>query len=291
MFRFLMYISAISLLAFAGCQDVVQIELDQGAKLYVIDAFISDQPGNQDIKITTSDAYFSNKPAPPVDGATVMVKDLTSGVDYSFMPLGEGNYRSKPGDTIGKTGHTYQLQVTIDGIMYTALTEGKRKAKIDTIRPELIDSTGQFGPPGPPFYICNLEAKDPSSGETDYYWIKTFRNDTLLFSSTSINVCIDGTGGPLGDIGTDSTAFTPPGTFMGFNQYLSGNTCKAEVHSITRDTYNFFIQAARQVNNGGLFATTPENVRSNIVSPADAKTKATGWFSVSGVASYSITLP
>ncbi|MEY2914410.1 MAG: hypothetical protein RLZZ184_3719, partial [Cyanobacteriota bacterium] len=44
------------------------------------------------------------------------------------------------------------------------------------------------------------------------------------------------------------------------------------------ETYAFFLQAQAQISNGGLFATTPENVKTNIITPEDAPTKAIGWF-------------
>ena len=128
-----------------------------------------------------------------------------------------------------------------------------------------------------------LWAKDKVGTETDYYWIKTFRNDTLFSGSGDINISIDGTNGPVSDVPVDSTDFTPPITFLGFKNYKFGNTCKVEIHSLTHDAYFFFIQASAQINNGGLFATTPENVKTNIVTPEGVKTKAVGWFNMASV--------
>jgi hypothetical protein len=91
--------------------------------------------------------------------------------------------------------------------------------------------------------------------------------------------------------GIDSTGFTPPITFLGFKQYQKGWSCKVEIHSISKETYFFFLQAAAQINNGGLFATTPENVKTNIVTPSDAKTKGIGWFNMATVASKKIVVP
>jgi hypothetical protein len=275
-----------------SCEDVVQVKLDQGAKLYVIDAFINDLREPQVIKLTTSDAYFSNQASPPLEGATVLVKDLTAGRNFSFTPAGAGIYRFVPlaGDTLGKTGHQYQLLVQIGNDTYSSLSTQKRKAGAYMIFAEDI-SGGPFGPVDSVQYMCTLYAKDPSGGETDYYWLKTFRNDSLLFTPTDINVAIDGTNGPVTAVESDSTEFTPPSIFLGFRPFRPGNTCKVEIHSISRDTYFFFIQAINQVNNSGLFATTPENVKTNILTPAGASVKAVGRFEVSGVSSVSVSLP
>ncbi|WP_317898843.1 DUF4249 family protein [Aurantibacillus circumpalustris] len=277
----------------SSCEDVVQIKLDEGSKLYVIDAFVNDLDGIQTIRVVTNDTYFSNREAPPVSGAQVILKDLTASKQFLFSDVGNGNYvyNTNGNDTIAKIGHQYELNVTIDGDTYTSLAIQKRTAGLDSIRAEYNDGDNGFGPPEDPFYFCSLWAKDKVDNNTDYYWVKTFRNDTLFSGTGDINVCIDGTGGAVTEGDLDSNYFTPPATFLGFKRYQRGNTCKVEIHSISHDTYFFFLQAQAQINNGGLFATTPENVKTNIVAPAGAKTKAVGWFNMASVATKSKLIP
>jgi hypothetical protein len=282
------------LLLLNSCQDVVQIKLDQGSKLYVVDAFVNDLRTTQTIRVTTNDSYFSDREAPPVANATVLLKDLTGNAQYAFGYAGDGNYQYTPAliDTIARLNHQYELDVIIDGVTYTSLTVQKRTAVIDSISARYRDGKGGgFGGQRAPYYTCELWAKDKVDNNADYYWIKTYRNDTLFSASNDINVCIDGTGGPVTSAELDSVFFTPPAIFLGSKRYQSGNTCKAEVHSISHDTYFFLIQAQAQISNGGLFATTPENVKSNIVTPKGATTKAIGWFNMASVASKKIVIP
>ena len=277
----------------SSCEDVVQIKLDEGSKLYVIDAFVNDNREDQVIRIHTNDSYFSNREAPPVLNASVVLKDLSTDKQFTFDHTSNGNYvyQVSGSDTIARVNHQYELNVTIEGVTYTSLTTQKRTAGIDSIGAEFFDGNSGFGPPGQAYYLCFLYAKDKVDEMTDYYWVKTFRNDSLLFRSQDINISIDGTNGPVSGIPVDSTDFTPPITFIGFKQYQKGNTCKVEIHSIAKETYYFFIQASQQINNSGLFATTPENVKTNIVTPRDAATKAIGWFNMATVASKKITIP
>lgn len=274
----------------SSCEDVVQIKIDEGSKLYVIDAFVNDLPQAQKIRVVTNDTYFSNREAPAVYNANVVLKDLTEGKDYNFVYTTNGYYEYPISsiDTIAKVNHQYLLNVTIDGVVYTSLSTQKRAAGIDSIVSLYQDGTGGgFGPPGDPYYLCGLLAKDKTDKNTDYYWIKTFKNDTLFNSSSDINLSIDGTNGPVGDAEVDSTEFTPPITFLGFKRYNKNDVCKVEIHSISHDAFYFFVQAQAQINNGGLFATTPENVKTNIITPNDAKTKAIGWFNMASVATKS----
>lgn len=277
---------------FTSCEDVVQVKLDEGSKLYVIDAFINNLRQDQVVKITNNSSYFSSGNPSGVSGANVVLVDLTDNRQFTFTHTSNGNYVFSGWltDTIAKVGHDYKLMVEIDGNTYLATTRQKRPASIDSISVMLNDGSSGFGPPAnsnDSTYLCMLFAKDRADDVPDYYWIKTFRNDTLFSASEDLNLNIDGTGGEITDSSVDSLEFTPPSTLLGFKTYRRNDRCRVEVHSIMKDTYNFFVQAQAQINNGGLFATTPENVKTNISGP-DGKTKAIGWFSVASVASHTV---
>lgn len=279
---------------FTSCEDVVQVKLDEGSKLVVIDAFIDNRPGPQTIKVTNNDSYFSNREAPPVSGAQVMLYDLTANKSFNFTYTNNGNYVYTVSDTDPMliVGHQYQLQVTAEDATYTSICTVKRSANVLGILPQRPEEVGAVGPPQAlDFYVCNLVAFDKTDANTDYYLVKTFRNDTLLFGPSDINIAIDGTQGPVNSTEFDSTLFTPPVSYLNFTAFNSGNKCEAQVHSISKETYYFFVQAASQINNGGLFATTPENVKTNIVTPPGARFRAVGWFNTASVSSASITLP
>lgn len=283
------------LFLFSSCQDVVQIKLDEGSKLYVIDAFLNDLPGIQTIRISTNDNYFSNREAPGVAGAQVVLRDLTTNMSHNFTYSNNGNYVFYVDSThqIGFVDHQYELSVTIDGQTYTSLAIQKRTASIDSVSVETPEQAGGgFGPPQKDTtFFCNLYAKDKTDANTDYYWVKTFRNDTLLFGPNDINISIDGTNGPVNAEGLDSTDFTPPVSYLNFDSFHRRDVCEVQIHSISKETYFFFLQAATQITNGGLFATTPENVKTNVITPSGATTKAIGWFNMASVVRNKIVIP
>lgn len=285
-FKFLLLLVSLS---FFSCNDPIQIKLDEGSKLYVIDAFINSMDTAQLIRVTTSDSYFSNKPAPVVANAAVVLKDLTDNKSYTFQYTGNGNYTFPRQDSMAKVNHQYELRVTINGYTYSALTTQKRAAGIDSIyRVDIKALGGGFGNYNPDDYYFSVLAKDKVDSNVDYYWLKVFRNDSSVFSPTEINTNVDGTGGAIDDAGgLDSLSFTAPGSYLYFTKFHKGDVCRVEIHSLSRDTYYFLQQVSTQVNNGGLFATTPENVKTNFVTPAGAPIKAVGWFSMATVASKS----
>lgn len=282
--KFLIVLASLFLLT--SCEDVVQIKLDEGSKLYVIDAFVTNLRENQTIRVITNDSYFNNREAPPITNAVVVLKDLTINQSYNFNYTSNGNYvySLQTIDTIARINHQYELNVTIDGNTYTSLATQKRTAVIDSISSTLNNGQGGFGT-AKPYYECFLWARDKVDNVADYYWIKTFRNDTLFDDPGDLNTAVDGTGGEVANVGVDTIDFTPPAVFLGFQRYQSGDICKVEIHSISRETNNFLFQAVTQIQNGGLFATTPENVRTNIVTPKGIKTKAVGWFNMATVTS------
>lgn len=278
-----------SLLLLSSCEDTVQIKLDQGSQLYVIDAFINDLRTLQTVRVIHNESYFDDQPSPPVAGAVVLLKDLTASRQFTFTYAGDGNYVFNPtnADTIAKTNHQYELNVTVDGQVYKSTTTQKRAAGIDSISTVYHDGKSGFGKARDPFYRCILWAKDKVDANTDYYWVKTFRNDTLFLGPNDVNVCIDGTGGAVTSASADSLDFTPVASLLGFHEYVKGSSCKVEIHSVSADTYNFLLQAANQITNSGLFATTPENVKTNIITPSGAKIRAVGWFNMATVVSKS----
>lgn len=285
----------LSIIGLSSCEDVVQIELDKGSPLIVIDAFINNLREDQVIKISRNTDYFSTSNPEGIPGANVVITDLTENKDYVFNYTNNGKYvyTLASNDTIAKINHQYKLTITLDGAVYTANSIQKRPCSIDSISVIENDGSFGFGPPPDPNqpkkFLCVLFAKDKVDSETDFYWIKTYRNDTLFNSPSDLNINVDGTGGEVEFTGTDSVEFTAPSTLLGFKDYLENDVCRVEVNSITRQTYNFFVQAQAQINNGGLFATTPENVKTNFSSPKD-KTKAVGWFSISSVATKSVLI-
>lgn len=271
-----------ALLLFSSCEDVVQVELDNGATLYVVDAFLNNKPETQTIVLTTSDNYFSNQAAPIVPNASVTLTDVTGNKVYNFQYSSNGKYTYDAASlgAIDGENHVFELSVIINGVNYTSMGTQKRTAVIDSISSVYTEDPG-FG--AEPVYNCFLWARDKVDQVADYYWIKTYRNDTLFAEPGDLNMAIDGTNGEVFDPNADTLDFTPPSIFLGFASFQKNDVCRVEVHSISRECYNFLTQAVTQIQNGGLFATTPENVKTNIVTPSSAGIKAIGWFNIAKV--------
>ncbi|GIV28387.1 MAG: hypothetical protein KatS3mg027_2201 [Bacteroidia bacterium] len=274
------------LILFFSCEDPVQIKLDQGQKLLVIDAFINDLRQDQQVRITYSQNYFDNSQnVSVVDNAQVLLKDLNSNTTYTFTYKNDGyyTYTLSPTDTIAKVNHLYQLLVVYNGYTYTATALQKRTAVIDSIQVKFRKNnfTGEEG------YKCILWGRDVPGPIPDYYWIKSFKNDVFWGRTSDINLAYDGASGGSGGVRADGYVFTPniAEAITPFDRYYQkGDTCRVEIHSLSsEECWNMFIQIINNTNNQGLFATTLENTKTNIITPNGSPIKAVGFFNMASV--------
>jgi hypothetical protein len=268
-------------IGFTSCEDVIQVKLDQGDPIITIDAFLNDMRSQQKVRLTFTNGYFSQTPNSPVTGATVKVKDLTSGLEYNFTDNNDGNYvfNLNTTDTLGRVGHNYELTVTHSGNVFTSTSRMNRTAQVDSIISEFNEGGG-FGDTDPGYDMSFLGFDIP--GDTiDYYWIKSYRNGVFFNKGGDINICADGAFGN----GADGFPFIPPiaqGITPFGERFQKNDICRVEIHSINLPTYNFLTQVQTQTTNTGLFATSPENVKTNIKSSSE-KIKVVGWFCMSAV--------
>ncbi len=286
--RKIIYLIAVGLfIIFSACEDVVQIKLDQGSKILVVDAFINDLRSSQKVRLTYTGDYFSGENPPPVKGATVVLKDMTNNSSFNFSDAGNGDYTFNLAttDTIGYVGHTYQLNVSYQGVTYSSVTNLKRTTVIDSISVK-YHAASTFEKEG---YTCSFWAFDVPGPITDYYWIKSFRNGVLFNKGADLNLAADA----AYSNGADGYPFIPPiaeGITPRGERFKLNDICRVEIHSISLDTYNFLLQVQTQTTNSGLFATTPENIRTNITTPDGASLKGIGWFNMASVALASKTI-
>ena len=107
----------------AGCERVVSVTLPTSAPRLVVEARLErirgKVSGNQEIRLSATDDYFSRSAPPAVTNATVRVADSTGRV-YAFIPS-----PSTPGSYVASgltivTGARYTLRITWQGDEYEA---------------------------------------------------------------------------------------------------------------------------------------------------------------------------
>jgi hypothetical protein len=274
------------LLGLTSCEDPIDVNLETGPLQRAVDGWLTDQPGPQTIKLTKTAGYFDASQPPSAIGATVIVADEDS-VIHEFVDLkGNGNYvwTPKNGEVFGKIGKKYLLGIRFEGQEYIAISQMNPVPPIDSLifREEkqnpLSDRKGFQGE----FYAMDLPKR------TDYYWIRTYLNGKRLDGTQNIVVSYDGSFN--GSANTDGLLFIQPirQSINVDSLYNMNDSIKVELLSITPDAFYFFLQLSTQINNGGLFASPPANVPTNVVNRDPKGPKAVGFFGVSALSSKTV---
>jgi hypothetical protein len=268
-------------LLLSACEDPISINLDQGQSQLCVDALISNEQGKKTIRLTQTNPYFDNNKAKGITDAAVLLINRSNGKTYNFIHQEDGNYvyEVNAGDDLGLIGDDFSLKITINNEEYQAFSKINPVPQIDSISYEFRKANG----PSPEGYVASLYAID-IAGRADYYWIRTFRNDSFLNKPANINIACDAAFPPNG--GSDGFLFIPPireGITPFDRTYKLGEKVSVELCSITAETYEFLSQSQRQMENGGLFATPPFNVITNINNTTNPNKKAVGWFVISAI--------
>jgi hypothetical protein len=261
------------LFVLAGCEDVVDVKLDQGQPQLVVDGFVSDQPGPYVVTLSKTAPYFENTRTPRVMGAVVKISD-NEGNTETLTEAEPGKYVT---NTLqGKIGNHYVLDIQAEGEEYRAETDIKRVPEIDSLE-QSFKTKSTFWDEG--YYVLYYGPEYPGPG--DYYRFKIYRNDTLI--NQPLNLLV------RSDEFVEGKYISGPE--MNDKPFKVGDRVKIETCSITEDNYHFYNEMFIQINNGGLFANPPANVRTNVINrnPGSAK-KAVGYFGGMGVRSKEIVI-
>lgn len=298
----LFLLASLVMLAFS-CEDVIEVDLADGDRQLVVDAWINNKPETQTIRLTRAGAYFTDSFSAAETEASVTVTDADGRV-YTFLDADkDGAYTWTPeaGQVFGEVGMAYTLNiVTAAGQQYTATSVLERVMPIDSIFYEYREE--ELGQPAG--YYAELFARDlPGFG--DAYWIKTFKNGQFLNKPQEMNLAYDAgftAGAGLDGIylitpirlainripdsgdGAIDTSDLPP--------YALGDSIYVEVLSLNDEAFMFLEQAKTQMTLGdaSLFAEPPANVPTNIqsITATGNADRAVGFFNVSAASSMGV---
>ncbi len=292
-----LHISLLASLFFvlSACQDEVSVDLKDVEPVFTVDAWLDNMNETQQIILTRSTDYFNNETLPPgVVGAEVFITD-EDGVRYDFTDQGNGIYEwNSPvsGQGFGEIGKSYNLSILSDGTTYSSSTLMKATTTVDTVY--FVWQEDAFEDD---FVRADFQARDlPSIGDT--YWIKAYKNDTLLNRAGEINIAFDAGFTAGGGDDQNGKTFIPPLRFAinDFDElpiYEEGDRVRVEIHSISFEAFDFLnlviFQSDREAGFGALFETPLANVSTNITS-SNTDEIVTGLFNIADVQSSERTL-
>lgn len=282
---------------FFSCEKVINPELQQADPVLVIDAWITNKPEPQLVKITYTQPYFDSSIPTGVSGASVSIVDDAGSV-YVFNedPSNKGSYQWVPitGQTFGAIGRRYQLTALVGGETFQSFSEMKRTTPVDSVTFSQEQTRAAY-PDGS--YVAEFWGTD-QLGKGDAYWIRSYKNGVLLNKPAEISLAFDSGFSPGGDF--DAVTFIAPlrrsvnpldkdpkdDTKM-LAPFNEGDSIYVELHSLTAEAFDHLTQLKTQTNrNGGfgeLFAKPMSNVSTNIQNVNPNGSKVVGFFNVSAV--------
>ncbi|TGE26229.1 DUF4249 domain-containing protein [Hymenobacter metallicola] len=265
--RIATFLLAAGLLSLSSCIDVVPVEIPEGKPLLAVEGEITDQPGPYYVTLTKTAPYFDEAELPRVTGAVLTLQDSEGHLE-TLREVSPGRYATST--LRGKIGNQYVLTIKAEGEEYRAETEIRRTPEIDSIRAEFRakSPTEDEG-----YYILYYGKETPGVG--DYYRFKVIHNGRLLNQPNDLIVTND----EMVDGNYINGVELTDEEGAGGVPFKKGDKVRVEALSIPRDYFYFLNEMATQINNVGLFATPPANVRTNVrnVQPGSEKA-AVGYF-------------
>jgi hypothetical protein len=277
-----------------GCETTINPELKSVEPVLVVDAWLTAHPKDQVIKLSQTQPYFQNTTIPTVTGATVSLRNDTNFRTFAFNETTNGNYQWQPSsalDSLGQVGDVFTLTISTGTDTYTSTAKIGRVPKVDSITYTFQEASGPF----PEFFLAEFWARDPV-GPGDAYWIRAWRNDTLLLKPSEINLAFDAGFTEAGAI--DGITFIAPirsgitpfetdddGNIL--QPYVPGDSVYVEILSLNKSAFNFLLEVSTQTDRPGgfgeLFASPFANVSTNISNTNPNGKKAVGFFNIGTV--------
>ena len=249
-------------ISLVSCEDVINIDLDEGQPKLVIEASILWQKGttgeNQTISLSKSSSYYENQII-PANNALVTIANGTN--ILNFIEEGTtGNYICY--NFIPVIGNTYTLTVIFEGQTYTATEEFIGVPTIDSVEQSVFNGFGNDA------VQVKFLFQDEVS-QNNYYLEKYVSSIKLL---------------PEYDVNED--VFTQGNQMFGL--YIDGDLKPNDqldftLYGINERYYNYMNILLGQAggNGGSPFSTAPATIRGNIINNTNEANFPFGYFHLS----------
>lgn len=269
-----------------SCEDPIDIEIDNGESQLVVDAILTNSLNEQKVILSKSGNYF-NPSFNEVTNAVVSIKDNLGNV-ITLQNNNSTTYSFIPTELPFNDNLSYTLEVVYDNNTFTSISKLRPVPTIDSIT---WNKEKTFFGDIDSLIIAQFWSIDlPGLGDT--YWIRSKINGEYL---DNISIAYDGSTGSGSS--ADNIPFIAPVRFSisprstDKDEILKyEDVIEVELYSISHDFANFWKILGEQLNNGGLFATPPTNVPTNIKNINPNGPKAIGWFEISNISTDSATI-
>jgi hypothetical protein len=237
------YTAVLLLIMVASCKKVIQLDLGNDSGKLVIEGNITNDPGQQIVKLSRNVPFTSTNTYPPVTGATVTMDNNNGRV----AQLKEGPAGTYVLDTAYATaGRTYTLSVTVDGKTYKASSTTPEAVAMDSIASanNILDTKDNKR-------MITVYFNDPPNVRNQYRFVMYVNHVQVKTIFAFDDEFIDGKHVTL-DLQQNDTDIYP------------GDTVTVEMQCIDKPIYTYWFTLMQQQGNNPGGAVAPSNPPTNI---------------------------
>ncbi|WP_293295242.1 DUF4249 domain-containing protein [Allomuricauda sp.] len=265
------YISLVIFLVLTACEDVVDIDVQEGPTRLVIEASLDWEKGTegnyQTIKLSTSTPYFDTSFQPAI-GATVSVLNVNSGTEVLFVDQNDGNYTTTDFEPV--IGDTYALTVNYKNEVFTATEKMTPVPEIKEVFQSRDDGFNDED------LEVHLVFTDPEA-EENYYLFK-FLKEGELFPAFE-----DAKDEFINGNEIDWWYEIEEDEMDGLTPFEPGDTVYISMHGISKSYYEYIKILIEQMGGAGLFSSTPVALKGNCVNQTNPENQPLGYFRLTEV--------
>jgi hypothetical protein len=230
-----------------SCTKVVNIDLNTTNPKLVIEGIISNKSNVQTVTISKTVNFSESNNFPKINNAVVTISD-NNGTPVILNLTAPGVYQTT--SIIPANGHTYKLNIQLDGNTYIASSTMPQPVLMDSLSFLLNQS---FGGVVDTTYIVTPHYMDPAN-YVNYYKLAQTVNGKLDKTIHAFNDNL------INGKENKRPLFSNDGDY----KLVSGDSVKVELFGIDKAVYDYYYALSLIVATGGGPSATPANPNSNI---------------------------
>jgi hypothetical protein len=242
-----------------SCKKVIDVNLNDADPQIVIEGNIYNTPGPYYIQISKTVNYSANNQFPSVNGARVIIQDLTALITDTLREIQEGLYATQK--ITGAAGRNYQLRVETGGKIINAASKMPAVAQLDSVSFEKISRPGAKTD-----WYAVINYQD-LAGVSNYYLFTLFVNGRRINNTFVYDDRFSDGRYVSRTLRTDSAYINP------------GDSVRVVMQHMGKEGFDYYSSFSQVTGNGALQTISPANPNSNLSGGA------LGYF----IASYSST--